>query len=87
LAKYKPIPWKRSWIATTGFYEEHYEAFSGATNELYESVQRAPSLVADPTVATQAEFDEYDRHANEAAASLQRSNEILGWDYKTIRSV
>jgi hypothetical protein len=68
-------------------YREHYEVFSSATNELYESARLAYTLAADPTAATQAEFDEYDRHVNEAEALLQRSNEILGRGYKTIRGV
>jgi hypothetical protein len=68
-------------------YGEHYEVFSSATNELYESARLAYTLAADPTAATQAEFDEYDRHVNEAAALLQRSNEILGRGYMTIRGV
>jgi hypothetical protein len=68
-------------------YREHYEVFSSATNELYESARLAYTLAADPTAATQAEFDEYDRHVNEAEALLQRSNEILGRGYKAIRGV
>ncbi len=68
-------------------YRGQYEAFSSAINELYESVRLAHRLVADPTVATQARFDQYDRHVNRAAAGLQRSNEILGRDYKTIGRV
>jgi hypothetical protein len=44
-------------------------------------------LVADPTVATKADFDEYDRRVNEAADRLQQSNEILGRDYRTIGDV
>jgi poly-beta-1,6-N-acetyl-D-glucosamine synthase len=63
---------------------EQYEVFSSAINELHEAAQIAYTLAADPTAATQSGFDEYDRHVNEATASLQRSNEILGRDYKTI---
>jgi hypothetical protein len=68
-------------------HRDHYEVFSSATNELYEAARLAYTLAADPTAATQAEFDEYDRHVNEAEALLQRSNEILGRGYKTIRGV
>jgi hypothetical protein len=68
-------------------YGEHYEVFSSTLNELHQAAQLAYTLAADPTVATQAKFDGYDRHVNEAAAGLQRSNEILGRDYKTISSV
>jgi hypothetical protein len=68
-------------------YGEQYEVFRSAINELHEAAQLAYSLAADPTAATQSGFDEYDRHVNEAAAGLQRSNEILGRDYKTIEGV
>jgi len=44
-------------------------------------------LAADPTAATQSGFDEYDRHVNEANALLQRSNELVGQDYKTLEGV
>ena len=68
-------------------YAEHYEVFSSAINELHEGAQLAYNLAADPTAATQSGFDEYDRHVNEAIALLQRSNELLGRDYKTIEGV
>jgi hypothetical protein len=68
-------------------YGEQYEVLRSAINELHEAAQLAYSLAADPTAATQSGFDEYDRHVNEAAAGLQRSNEILGRDYKTIEGV
>jgi hypothetical protein len=68
-------------------YGEQYEVFRSAINELYQATQLAHDLVADPTAATQSGFDEYDRHVNEAAARLQRSNEILDRDYKTIEGV
>lgn len=68
-------------------YGEQYEVFRSAINELHEAAQLAYSLAADPTAATQSGFDEYDRHVNEAAAGLQRSNEILGREYKTIEGV
>jgi hypothetical protein len=68
-------------------YKEQYEVFRAAINEMHEAAQLAYSLAADPTAATQSGFDEYDRHVNEAAAGLQRSNEILGRDYETIEGV
>jgi len=68
-------------------YGEQYEVFRSAINELHEAAQLAYSLAADPTAATQSGFDKYDRHVNEAAAGLQRSNEILGREYKTIEGV
>jgi hypothetical protein len=66
---------------------EHFEAFSSAIRELHRASALAYNLAADPTAATQSGFDEYDRHVNEAAAGLERSNEILGRDYKTIEGV
>ena len=66
---------------------EQYEAFSSAIRELHRASELAYNLAADPTAATQSGFDEYDRHVSEAAAGLQRSNEILGRDYKTIGGV
>jgi hypothetical protein len=68
-------------------YKEQLGTFDSAITELHEAVQLAYSLAADPTSATQSEFDDYDRHVDEAAAGLQRSNEILGRDYKTIEGV
>ena len=52
--------------------------FGSALDELYEATKLAHSLVADPTKATYSDFDEYDRHVNEATRGLQRSNDILG---------
>ena len=68
-------------------YGEHHEVFSSAINELHEGAQLAYNLAADPTAATQSGFDEYDRHVNEADALLQRSNELVGQDYKTLEGV
>ena len=65
-------------------YREQYEVFRSAINELYEASTLAYKLAADPIAATQSEFDEYDRHVNQAAAYLKKSNEMLGRDYKTI---
>jgi hypothetical protein len=68
-------------------YGEQYEAFRSAISELRTAAKLAHNLTADPTAATQSGFGEYDRHVNEAAAGLKRSNEILGRDYKTIEGV
>jgi len=68
-------------------YGEQYEVFRSAIGEMQESTQVAYALAADPTSATQSEFEEYDRHANEAATRLQRSNELLGRDFATLRGV
>ena len=68
-------------------YREQYEVFRSAINELYEASTLAYKLAADPIAATQSEFDEYDSHVNQAAASLKKSNEMLGRDYKTIKGV
>jgi hypothetical protein len=68
-------------------YMEQYEVFSSAISELYEAAQLAYNLAADPISATQSEFDEYDQHVNDAAARLQRSNKMLGRDYKTLQNV
>jgi hypothetical protein len=68
-------------------YGEQYEVFRAAINELYQAAQLAHDLAADPTAATQTGFDEYDRHVNQAATYLKKSNEMLGRDYKTIEGV
>lgn len=68
-------------------YREHYEVFSSAINELHEAAQLAYNLAADPTAATQSGFDEYDHRVNDATALLQRSNELLGQNYKTLVGV
>jgi hypothetical protein len=68
-------------------YEEQHETFRSAISELQEAAQLAYTLAADPTAATHSGFEEYDRHVNEAAASLERSNEVLGRSYKTIDGV
>ena len=59
-------------------YKEQHEVFGSALDELHEATKLAHSLVADPTKATYSDFDEYDRHVNEATRGLQRSNDILG---------
>jgi hypothetical protein len=64
-------------------YEDQYRVFVLAIAELRDANELAYRLASDPTSATQADFDAYDRHISEATSYLQRSNEILGRDYKT----
>jgi hypothetical protein len=68
-------------------YEEQHGVFRSAINELYEAVRVAYDVVANPTTATKSDFDEYDRHTREGASGLQRSNELLGRDYRTVEGV
>ena len=68
-------------------YREQYEVFRLGVSELHEAAQLAYSLAADPTIATQTDFDEYDRHVSQVAAYLKKSNALLGRDYKTIEGV
>ena len=58
--------------------------FRSAIDELHQAAQLSYVVAADPLSATQGDFEQYDHLVNEAAAGLQRSNEILGKDYKTI---
>jgi len=68
-------------------YRDQKDAFLSAIEELHQAAQLAYSLAADPISATQADFDDYERIVNEAATDLQRSNEILDRDFKTIEGV
>jgi hypothetical protein len=68
-------------------YKEQYKVFRLAVNELHDTTQLAYTFAADPTAATQSGFEGYDRHVNQAAAYLKKSNEMLGRDYKTIERV
>ena len=68
-------------------YVGQHEVFRSAINELHEAAQLAHSLVADATVATKADFDEYDRRVSEAAGRLQQSNETLARNYRSIGDV
>jgi hypothetical protein len=68
-------------------YGEQYEVFRSAIEELYQAAHLAHDLAADPTSATQSKFHEYDRHVNQAATYLKKSNEMLGRDYKRIEGV
>jgi hypothetical protein len=68
-------------------YKEHKDVFRPAIDELQQAAQLAYVLAADPLSATQADFEQYDHLVRGAAAGLQRSNEILGKDYKSIEEV
>jgi len=67
-------------------YGDQHEVFVLAINELRDANELAYRLAADPYSATQADFEAYDRHIDRATASLRRSNEMLGKDYKTTRA-
>jgi hypothetical protein len=64
-------------------HKEQYEVFVLAIDELRSANELAYRLAADPTSATHAGFEAYDRHIDRATANLRRSNEMLGRDYKT----
>jgi hypothetical protein len=68
-------------------YTEQNDAFLSAIDELHQAAQLAYALAADPISATQADFDDYDRLVDEAAAGLRKSNKILGKDFKTIDGI
>jgi hypothetical protein len=68
-------------------YTEQNDAFLSAIDELHQAAQLAYALAADPISATQADFDDYDRLVDEAAADLRKSNKILGKDFKTIDGI
>jgi hypothetical protein len=68
-------------------YTKHNEVFLSAIEELHQAARLAYALAADPISATQSDFEHYDRLVDEAAADLQRSNEILGKDYTTIEGM
>jgi len=69
-----------------GKYGDQYEVFVVAIDELRDANELAYRLAADPTSATQADFEAYDRHIDSATTHLQRSNEMLGQDYKTTQT-
>src|SRR5215212_368368 len=70
-------------LAPSAKHEDQYKVFVLAINELRDANELAYRLAADPSSATQADFEAYDRHMNRATAYLRRSNEMLGTDYKT----
>jgi hypothetical protein len=69
-------------LAPSAEHENQYKVFVLAINELRDANELAYRLAADPSSATQTDFEAYDRHVNRATAYLRRSNEMLGEDYK-----
>ena len=64
-------------------HEDQYKVFLLAIGELRDANELAYRLAADPSSATQTDFEAYDRHVDRATEYLRRSNEMLGTDYKT----
>jgi hypothetical protein len=73
-------------LAPSAKHEDQYKVFVLAINELRDANGLAYRLAADPSSATQRDFEAYDRHVNRATAYLRRSNEMLGEDYKTTKA-
>jgi hypothetical protein len=70
-------------LAPSAEYEDQHEVFVLAIYELRDANELAYRLAADPSSATQTDFEAYDRHVDRATEYLRRSNDILGEDYKT----
>jgi hypothetical protein len=70
-------------LAPSAEHEDQYKVFVLAIGELRDANELAYRLAADPSSATQMDFEAYDRHVDRATAYLRRSNEMLGTDYKT----
>ena len=70
-------------LAPSAEHEDQYKVFVLAIGELRDANELAYRLAADPSSATQTDFEAYDRHMDRATAYLRRSNEMLGEDYKT----
>ena len=73
-------------LAPSARNEDQHGVFVRAIGELRDANELAYRLVADPSSATQTDFEAYDRHVDRATAYLSRSNEMLGKDYKTTAS-
>jgi len=73
-------------LAPSAENEDQYKVFVLAISELRDANELAYRLAADPSFATQADFEAYDRHVDRATAYLRRSNEMLGKDYKTTKA-
>ena len=69
-------------LAPSAEHEDQHKVFVLAINELRDANELAYRLAANPSSATQTDFETYDRHVNRATAYLRRSNETLGEDYK-----
>ena len=70
-------------LAPSAEHEDQYKVFVLAINELRDANELAYRLAADPSSATQTDFEAYDRHVDRATEYLKRSNDMLGEDYKT----
>jgi hypothetical protein len=70
-------------LAPSAEHEDQHKVFVLAIGELRDANELAYRLAADPSSATQTDFEAYDRHMDRATAYLRRSNEMLGTDYKT----
>jgi hypothetical protein len=70
-------------LAPPAKHDDQHKVFVLAIGELRGATGLAYRLAADPSSATQTDFEEYDRHMERATAYLRRSNEMLGEDYKT----
>lgn len=68
-------------------FKDQYKVFSAAVYALHEATRLAYYLASDPTSATQSAFEEYDSKVDKASSLLQRSNDLLGRDYKGIEGV
>jgi hypothetical protein len=73
-------------LAPSAENEDQYKVFVLAISELRDANGLAYRLAADPSSATQADFEAYDRHVDRATAYLRQSNEMLGKDYKTTKA-
>jgi hypothetical protein len=70
-------------LAPSAEHEDQYKVFVLAIDELRDANELAYRVAADPSSATQTDFEAYDRHVDRATDYLRRSNEMLGTDYKT----
>jgi hypothetical protein len=70
-------------LAPPAKYEDQHRVFVLAIGELRDADEIAYRLAADPSSATQTDFEAYDRHMDSATANLRRSNKMLGEDNKT----
>ena len=73
-------------LAPSAEHEDQYKVFVLAIGELRDANELAYRLAADPSSATQADFEAYDRHVDRATAYLRRSNEMLGQRLQDDRS-
>jgi hypothetical protein len=70
-------------LAPSAEHGDQHKVFVAAIGELRDANELAYRVAADPSSATQMDFEAYDRHVDRATAYLRRSNEMLGTDYKT----